>query len=646
MKYNKSLLITGILSLILALTFASAALTVAPSTLTLNANSGTSTTLTSLVLNNTDAVNSINNISFSASNLVSGANTILSGNITNFPAAFNLSNLSTATISGIQLNIPANQLAGQYTGSITILRDTTTISTIPITLTINSSPSISLALQTQLTKTQNGTVLVTNNGNIALNGISLRTSSTSDFNVTFNNSNFNLNSGESTLVSLNSSNAGLLSLGDDDSLNILATNGTYNSTDLAITIPLSYCSDGEIGTDIKVNSVTDDSSGDPWAWAPLKDVSMTISVENRNTDSRRVVVKVGLIEIRSDGSSRFITLTDDGDKEISQEVRIPGDDEKDYDFNFTLSGDIKQDYTYRLYVKAYEKSNEDEQCTSKVVDFEDGSSNALYQEIDTNFDQDVVLGEFRYSTPIACGQTETVSFRVYNLASGDEQQFRAALFNKELGISLLSDSFVLDEGESKIVDFDVTMPLSAQEKFYKFTAVADYDYRETYNDYRSESDESYINIKATGDCQGISSTTPSINASLTSSAEVGQELSVQVTINNNGNMTDFIISPTNYESWASLVKVTPSILNIPASSSRQAIITFKPTKAGTQTFTIQAVYNGKTTTQTVSVNVAEKQGIFAGMNPIILYLIAAIVVIFIIILIVLIAKASSKRSEF
>ena len=165
---------------------------------------------------------------------------------------------------------------------------------------------------------------------------------------------------------------------------------------------------------------------------------------------------------------------------------------------------------------------------------------------------------------------------------------------------------------------------------------------------KSEDDfESTLNVL--GNCQGSTGNQATITAALSSDATVGKEMKVTVTLANSGSTADFILTASNYDSWASLVSIEPQLANIPASSSRQFIVTLKPTKEGAQSFNLQAVYNGKTITQPVQVNIKESTSFlssFSDLGNTALYIIAAIALILIIIIIVLIVKVASRKSSY
>ena len=150
---------------------------------------------------------------------------------------------------------------------------------------------------------------------------------------------------------------------------------------------------------------------------------------------------------------------------------------------------------------------------------------------------------------------------------------------------------------------------------------------------------------------GCQATAPTITANLESTTEVEKDLIVKATITNNGQSTnDFIITATGFESWANLVSVNPQSATITSGKSQEVTITLSPKTAGTQSFKINAVVDGETFNQPVSVRISEKAGMFSelGISNTMLYLIAGIVALLILIFIVLIVKLSRRprKAEF
>ena len=138
---------------------------------------------------------------------------------------------------------------------------------------------------------------------------------------------------------------------------------------------------------------------------------------------------------------------------------------------------------------------------------------------------------------------------------------------------------------------------------------------------------------------------PGINAHLDSAAEIGTNLVVKAIITNNGNDDDFVISLSDFESWADLISISPQTASINEGEFIEVTITLKPNVAGTQSFKVNVIVNGDSYDQLVSVNIDDEQGLFSGISDVMTYIIIAIIAIIVLILLVLIAKVSRKTAK-
>jgi uncharacterized membrane protein len=143
-------------------------------------------------------------------------------------------------------------------------------------------------------------------------------------------------------------------------------------------------------------------------------------------------------------------------------------------------------------------------------------------------------------------------------------------------------------------------------------------------------------------CRGAD---PSITAALDSETVVGKELVIKATVTNNGDDNDFVISVSDFESWAELVSVSPQTTSIDEDDSVEVIIKLMPTKEGTQSFEINAIVDGETTSQSVSLSIAEDPSVFAGISDTLLYIIIGIIVLLILIFLALIVRISRRAPK-
>ncbi len=233
-----------------------------------------------------------------------------------------------------------------------------------------------------------------------------------------------------------------------------------------------------------------------WEWEPLKEVELTVEVENTGSESEKVTVEVGLYNV---DKGKFVRLSDD-DRELSDSIRINDDDYEKFKFAFTLPADLDEDDEYRLYVKAYKKGDEEVKCVSKT-NFDGGSSSVFSQKIDVVMDDEVGVDELVYSEVVYCGSTNAVNFKLYNFDLGDDEKMRVNLYSNALGIDLYSEEFELDEGRYEELFFDLTIPKDAMEKNYDIKVIVEYDYRESSDAFMSSNDDNSFSISVKENCE-------------------------------------------------------------------------------------------------------------------------------------------------
>ena len=410
-----------------------------------------------------------------------------------------------------------------------------------------------------------------------------------------------------------------------------------------------FCKYGINGTlEIKDFDV-DNLDGDDDEWEPLDEIEIQVEVENTGNDKVEHVI-VQIMILNEDGED----VTDDFDLD-DEEVDLGNikEDKKDTaSFKIDkLPADL-EDGTYKIYIKAYSEDDENLHCIDTSRDF--NTDDKLYHEISIVKDEDnaIILRDFDLGLLQAkAGEFVEVRFDIYNIGTEDEDDVLVTLYNKDLGIDEGIHVRNMDVGDRKEVIFNVKVPNNAEAKRHTLRIDTYFDYddgdvldkfsydKNSFEDL-DKSYKVYLDIEAE-----VIATEPTITATLLSDAEVGKELVVQVSVTNKGEATNFVIAPVGYESWAKLVDVQPQILTIAEDETAQATIKFTPTKAGTQTFNIQTIYNGQTKEQSVSVTITEQAGFltgaFAGVGNTTLYIIAAIVLILIIVIITLIVKIAA-----
>jgi len=524
-------------------------------------------------------------------------------------------------------------------------------------ITILPSSELTISLEDPLTKTQNGTIKVTNIGNTNLEGINLEITEEADFSVQFNESDFNLSPGQSILVEVSSTDIGDLDFNDDCSMNIKATAGTINSNEV-ITLSTSseFYSGGNKGDlEISFDDInTLEGFGDDEAyWYPLDEVELEIKVDNKGEwDVKDIEIGFCLLD-----ESRNRCILDESDVEIDEDdFDLDFGDDKTVKISFVVHpDDLREDSDYVLYVSAIGKIDDSDSpyddektgdSSSKEIEIRTDEEFVVIEDIEfTSSDFSLVDGEFPKGGKVEMTAT------IWNIGDKDikDDEIFVLVYNNELGIrDIIKFNKDLDSLDSKKITYSFEIPSDAESKTYAIELSAYDDEEIADNDIyeNSEDDEAIFNgfLRVAEGIEVIPE--PTISASLDSEAKVGEELVIIATVINNGEEGDFDITVTGYESWAELVSISPQSLSLDEDEEGTVVITFLPNDEGVQTFDVNAIYDGEAHNQAVSVSISEdEKGLFTDMNKTVLYGVAGIAALVILILLTLIVKVSRRAKK-
>lgn len=536
-----------------------------------------------------------------------------------------------------------------------------TFASASLDLTLNpTSVSLNPSNTTTFIATVANSFTDTNLSNINLTGLTL-SSGSNTISLTANATNFNLANGTSRQVLLTSSSTSTLGtytgtitvngVNESNPSQSFSKNSTLTLTVNSLPVaPYNACKTVNNSADLIVNidevNVDEGFGDEDDYWYPFDKVSIDVNVENNGVyDLKDIEMKFCLRD--KDVNSTKCLIDEDSVDFTSDKFDLKDGKDKDVTLTFTVDSEVLDEDidNYEFYVSATGEINSDDSNDGKdSCDFES-------QDIDVRTGEEfVILSGLDEEYTASCGSSVSISGNAWNIDTSDVEGVTVEVYNKELGIDqsiLVGDIDSFDFSEFS-TSFNV--PQNAVSKTYSIRlSVYNEDDDLFEND---EGDESVFNVPLTisGNCQSTN-TTASISATLESAAEVGQNMVVQVSITNTGATADFVITPSNYDSWASLVSVEPQSLNIPQGTTKQVQLTLKPNKAGTQSFAVEArTTTGKVLNQQVQVTVAEKAGfgsMFSSLGNTATFLIAAIVIVLILIIIVAIIKFSSrKKAEF
>ncbi len=417
-----------------------------------------------------------------------------------------------------------------------------------------------------------------------------------------------------------------------------------------------YCDDfdGEKG-DLEITSfeINNNGKGDDNEWEYLDEIEIEVTVENTGDDNIDDVI----VEIM---------IKDDDGNTITR--RKMGLDEDEFDLGRIKDGDEEvaifkidelpidlDEGTYRIYVRAYDEKDEDSNCVSVSEDFNDDDETYFEFDVTSSDGATVIVKDDSEVILASCGDKNVeVRFMVYNIGDDDEEKVLVTLEDSKLGIY---EKVVIDnlrDKKGKEVVFFITIPEGLDKSYYELDIYTYYDYDEDEDEldevvaYGESSEEEGDDFSIGLEILSCKGPVPSITASLDSEAKVGEELVITASVTNNGDDNNFVVSVTEFEDWAELVSVEPASLLINEDGVATITIKLVPTKGGFQTLKVNAIVDGEVSNQAVSVNIEEKEGLFANVSDTLLYSISGVVALLILIFLVLIVRVSrkSRKPEF
>ncbi|MEN7981887.1 MAG: putative S-layer protein [Nanoarchaeota archaeon] len=529
--------------------------------------------------------------------------------------------------------------------------------TLQVQGTATANPSLTISSTNELTKIQNGTVNVTNNGNVILEGIDLEVVSTADFEVLFDNeAPFNLNPGESIEVEIYSTNIDGVNFDEDRAFTIKATDSVTESNTLDYKVPMDFY-EGENKGELDVSDIEFDVlegfGDDEEYWYPFDEIEVTFNVDNEGKyDIQDIEIQVCLWD--EDAKE---CILDEDDMEIDKD-KFDLDDGDDRDVVLTFKIDAKDltagNSDYIFYVKAIgeidgSKAKDDGYDGDETGDSD--SQDNIEIRTDDNF---VILDDFEINgmtlnnlklvDAVACGTELQIVADVWNIGDRDEDDVTVLIKNNELGINkkVLIDN--INDFDDEKLETMIEIPENAEAGEYTIDFLI---YDEDNDLFENDEDDKAIfkvMINVEGNCKIINSAT--ITAALTSEAEAGEQLIVKTTITNTEDKTvTYVLNVKDYEEWATLEDVEKT-LTLVAGESREVTLTFNVNKgvSGNKVFNIETISDSEiVTTQPVSVSIESQKsllGISLPQNNLYLWGIGIINVILILSIIVVAIRLS------
>lgn len=534
----------------------------------------------------------------------------------------------TGTLSG---TITADPF-GQYAGSP---------KSASFSVNVLSSSSLSISKIRELTRTQNGTINVTNTGNTPLSLINLSSSNSQvglyDQDGNQITSPFSLSAGTAKLVTLST---------DFSQIKFGTTSFTITAKDIltdassstSFTPAKTFCKYGQAGSNLTMSVDISSDGDDDEEWKPLDIVTVEVEVSNDGDERvRDINVELGIYDENGKNVANDLEFLNSEEEEIDL-GDIKADDSETATFKFKVPAKF-DDGSYKLAVKAYsKKTGEQNECT----DYADEAIDVIKQDDSEKY---IAFDEIKIvPSEATCGESVVLTANIVNVGDEEQDQTKVNLVIKELGISLskeIKDN--LDSGDDQSISFNFIIPSTASSKIYTIELDSEYDYSNgVYKESSKDSEKVPLTVIGCKASSTASSSIASIAASLLSEAVAGKEMSVKATITSLLNQeSSFVISASGYESWADLSDISSRLVTLKAGESKDITIKFnvKSTALGKQTFNIEARSGDKTQTREVEVNLASA-GFFTGNT--LIWTIGIINVVLIILIVIVAVKLSSR----
>ena len=485
---------------------------------------------------------------------------------------------------------------------------------ISFSITINNFPSLVISKVNELTRNQNATINVSNQGNTQLTNINLITTTSHDFDVGFNESSFSLSPGEFKIVKAFSSNYSDLNFGQEGKVNIKAVSNEKNSTEVSLGQEVSFCGDVENNADLKIDSldfqVTKGFGDSDRYWYPLDEVEVDARVKNTGSwDVRDIEIQACLWD-----NDKKECVLDEGDMKISPST---------FDLNSGRRKDIKLTFKvnprylnegsthYTFYLKA--KGQIDD--SQSPYDRNDSCFSDYKGDINIRTNEKfIIFDNFNYPETVDAGTFVPISADVWNVGDRviDKDRVFINVYSRELGINKMIDFSRLNSLDSEPLYINLQIPSNAEEKIYPLTFSV---YRtnntfdnEIYED--SEGDKSqfeiYLNIKN----PSLNLPKADVSASLNSSAVAGEPIIINVNVENTGRKQASYNLKVSGADWTSSLSLDKEDFVLLPGEHAEAVLTLKPNKdiSGNKTFNLD-VYSNNTlvTSQSVSISIEPKK---------------------------------------
>jgi hypothetical protein len=439
-----------------------------------------------------------------------------------------------------------------------------------VTISLSIDNMLAGTTQTQLVTIRN------NNANESLN-ITLQ-SATSSPNITalLNETSFNLPASSFKTLSLVITSSPSAFGSYTVTLSGNASNGTtqisFSASD-SFEVKYAYCDKNSTRRYLSIEIKNDDDfKGD--TFKPYDVIDIEVKVKNNDADEHDVNVEAVLVdengeEVDDSEVDQSITIDKDSSKTITLKLEIPVVDEG----------------KYYVYVRAYDDDNE-------LVCVQADS----YIKVDRPSREIRIVGVTLDKESYNCGESMIVSGVVANIGTHDEDQVKV-VYSDDMGNSIESIIYDLEEGEEKNFLFNINIPQNASQKQHSFNIKAQYDYSSgTYSRYTTYS--GYFNI-VSGCIVPVKDVAISISAP--STMELNTEYEGNILLSNTGDLASSYTLQLD-ATWA-VVNLQTNSVSLNPGEQKAISFTIKPIEEGTKTLIARAKFDGKEKTASKVVSI-------------------------------------------
>lgn len=343
--------------------------------------------------------------------------------------------------------VPGNQESGTYNGNITINTDAGN-AVVPIRVIVQDTEKISLTPSTLSLKedagdSTDGTLTISNTGNVNITGLS----------ISYDSTDFTDNDGDVIEISFSRSSEINVSVGDQKKITVTADlPDDIDPDDYVGTVTVSkaglvetFTLNVTVENFLKIKEV-DVSSYKSDKFKPGETIEVTVEYENNADEIDLEDVELIVQILDEDGD---VVEDDDGDDiEDDEDIGdLDAGDDGSTTFEFTMPYDVDDGDEYTVYAKI--KGDNVDDNSEKYEDVDDSETIKAVRENHEIELYDVELD----SETLSCGRVTYLHVSVRDIGSSDED-VELLVENYQLGISN-TDIFEVDSDPDKD-DFEVT----------------------------------------------------------------------------------------------------------------------------------------------------------------------------------------------